>query len=188
MKEATGTERGTLHSQQKRAHARGATHQGVLRESCAISVSWFYKWLHREPTPDRGIRRRELNAAVKAFLESVQAPPTGSPPDPPRFCVEAGWTVSAGTPSPTRCDDKDCKVGNPKRRKGLTRQDTSAPKFPDRLKRDFTAGRAEPREWCGDMTEISADRTKLPGATVLDLFSRKLLASPTSDADAGSAW
>ena len=37
----------------------------------AVSVSWFYKWVHREPTtdaPDR--RRRELDAAVLTFFEA----------------------------------------------------------------------------------------------------------------------
>ena len=36
-------------------------------------------------------------------------------------------------------------------------------------------------KWCGDMTEIPTDEGKLYLATVLDLFSRKLLASPTSE-------
>ena len=68
----------------------------------------------------------------------------------------------------------------PKRRRGLTRQDKSAPKFPDLVQRDFTAP-APNVKWCGDMTEIPTDEGKLYLATVLDLFSRKLLASPTSE-------
>ena len=47
------------------------TMHGVPHAVCcailAVSVSWFYKWLHREPTPTE-IRRRELDAAVKAFF------------------------------------------------------------------------------------------------------------------------
>jgi putative transposase len=35
-------------------------------------------------------------------------------------------------------------------------------------------------KWCGDITEIPTDEGKLYLATVLDLFSRKLLACPTS--------
>ena len=48
-------------------------------------------------------------------------------------------------------------------------------------------------KWCGDMTEIPTDEGKLYLA-ILDLFSRKLLASPTAEhrdaelvGDAGSA-
>ncbi len=63
---------------------------------------------------------------------------------------------------------------------GLMKQDKRAPKFPDLLKRDFTAPAANVK-WCGDMTEIPTDEGKLYLATVLDLFSRKLLACPTSE-------
>jgi putative transposase len=68
----------------------------------------------------------------------------------------------------------------PKRRRGLARQDRTAPKFPDLVKRDFTAP-APNRRWVGDMTEIPTDEGKLYLATVLDLFSRRLLAAPTSE-------
>ena len=67
----------------------------------------------------------------------------------------------------------------PKHRKGLTRQDAKAPKFPDLVHRDFTAMAPNVR-WCGDVTEIPTDEGKLYLATVLDLFSRKLLACPTN--------
>ncbi len=68
----------------------------------------------------------------------------------------------------------------PKRYKGLTRQDGKSAKFPDLLERDFTAS-APNVKWCGDITEIPTDEGKLCLATVLDLFSRKLLACPTSE-------
>lgn len=71
-----------------------------------------------------------------------------------------------------------------KRRNGLTRQDKTAPKFPDLLKRDFTAQRPNAR-WVGDMTEIpTVDEHGQPGpklylATVIDLYSRRLLGAAT---------
>jgi putative transposase len=70
-------------------------------------------------------------------------------------------------------------------RNGLTRQDKTAPKFPDLLKRDFTADRPNAR-WVGDMTEIPTAAGKLYLATVIDLYSRRLLGAATSlhpDAD-----
>ena len=142
----------------------------------AVSVSWFYKWLHREPTPTE-IRRRELDAAVKAFFEASKH--TYGSPRIHRDLVEAGWTVSVNTVADS-IHRQGLQGRKPKRRKGLTRQDTSAPKFPDRLKRDFTAA-APNLKWCGDMIEIPTDEGKLYMATVLNLFSRKLLASPTSE-------
>jgi len=60
--------------------------------------------------------------------------------------------------------------------KGLTRQDKTAPKFPDLLKRDFTAATINSR-WVGDLTEIPTGEGKLYMATVTDLCSRKLLAA-----------
>ena len=62
----------------------------------------------------------------------------------------------------------------------MTRQDRTAPKFPDLLNRDFTAA-APNVTWCGDITEIPTDEGKLFWASVLDLHSRRLLASATSD-------
>jgi transposase InsO family protein len=62
----------------------------------------------------------------------------------------------------------------------LTRQDRAAAKFADRLKRDFTAP-APNVKWCGDITEIPTGEGKLYLATVIDLFSRRLLACPISE-------
>ena len=129
------------------------TMHGVPHAVCcailAVSVSWFYKWLHREPTPTE-IRRRELDAAVKAFFEASKH--TYGSPRIHRDLVEAGWTVSVNTVADSM-QRQGLQGRKPKRRKGLTRQDTSAPKFPDRLKRDFTAA-APNLKWCGDITYI----------------------------------
>ena len=68
----------------------------------------------------------------------------------------------------------------PKRRRGLTKQDKSAPVFADLLRRDFTAA-APNQKWCGDITEIPTDEGKLYLASVLDLCGRRLLACPLSE-------
>jgi transposase InsO family protein len=60
----------------------------------------------------------------------------------------------------------------------LTRQDKTAPKFPNLVKRDFTAD-APNVKWVGDITEIPTEAGKLYLATVIDLFSRKLLGAAT---------
>lgn len=62
----------------------------------------------------------------------------------------------------------------------MTRQDRTAAKFPDLLNRDFTAA-APNLKWCGDITEIPTGQGKLYLATVLDLYSRRLLACPMSE-------
>ena len=146
---------------------------------CAIlgvSLSWFYKWMHREPTSTE-VRRSELDAVVSAAFEASKR--TYGSPRIHADLVEAGWTVSVNTVADSM-RRQGLQGRKPKRRKGTTKQDKTAPKFPDRLKRDFTTSAVNVK-WCGDMTEISTDEGKLYLATVLDLFSRKLLASPTSE-------
>ena len=58
-------------------------------------------------------------------------------------CVEAGWRVSVNTVADSM-RRQGLQGRKPKRRRGLTKQDQSAPKFPDLLNRDFTAAGAEP--------------------------------------------
>ena len=117
--------------------------------TCAIlgvSVSWFYKWVHRKPTATE-VRRSELDAAVKAAFEASKR--TYGSPRIHADLVEADSMRRQGL-----------QGRKPKRRKGTTKQDKTAPKFPDRLKRDFTAPEANVK-WCGDMTEIPTDEGKL---------------------------
>jgi len=98
--------------------------------------------------------------------------------DPERLARGLPWWVSVNTVA-----DSMRRQGlagrKAKRIKGLTRQDKTAPKFPDLLKRDFTAAAINSR-WVGDITEISTAEGKLYMATVIDLCSRRLLAAPTS--------
>jgi putative transposase len=147
--------------------------------TCAIlgvSVSWFYKWINRRPTA-RHARRCELDIAVKAAFDASQA--TYGSPRIHADLVEAGWTVGVNTVADSM-RRQGLQGRKRKRRRGLTRQDRTVPKFPDLLHRDFTAG-APNVKWCGDMTEIPTDEGKLFLATVLDLHSRRLLGCATSD-------
>lgn len=141
-----------------------------------VSESWFYKWLDRQPTA-RQRRRVEVDAEVlRRFEESHR---TYGSPRIHRDLIEAGWTINEKTVAESM--RRQGLFGRkPKRRKGLTKQDKNAPKFPDLLRRDFSAD-APNRKWCGDVTEIPTDEGKLYLATVLELFSRRLLACPTSD-------
>jgi len=140
-----------------------------------VSVAWFYKWRDRPPTP-RQRRRVDLDAAVKAMFDDAKGL-HGSP----RLHAdlrEAGWRVSEKTvASSMRRQGLVARIV--KRRRGTTKQDKEAAKFPDLLKRDFTAS-APNRSWCGDITEIPTADGKLYLATVIDLYSRRLLAAATS--------
>lgn len=139
-----------------------------------VSLSWFYKWIARTPTASEQ-RRAEVDAAVaRAFADARGL--HGSPRlhDDLR---EAGWAVSEKTVADSM-RRQGLVARRIKRRGGLTRQDKTAPKFPDLLRRDFTAS-APNCKWVGDMTEIPTAAGKLYLATVIDLFSRRLLGAAT---------
>lgn len=154
-----------------------------------VSLSWFYKWLARADDPDGAHtdtdrRRAQLDAAVaEAFTKAKGL--HGSP----RLVAdlrEAGWTVSEKTVADSM-RRQGLVARKIRRRGGCTRQDKTAPKFPDLLKRNFTAA-APNTKWVGDMTEIPTESGKLYLATVIDLYSRRLLGAATGTrADAALA-
>ena len=149
-----------------------------------VSLAWFYKWIGRAATPgphtETERRRATVDAAVAAAFKAARGL-HGSP----RLHAdlrEAGWQVSEKTVADSM-RRQGLVARRIKRRNGLTRQDKTKPAFPDLLKRDFTADRPNAR-WVGDMTEIptgpDSKGPKLYLATVIDLYSRRLLGAATS--------
>jgi putative transposase len=149
-----------------------------------VSLAWFYKWLGRAQGPgatsglhtDRDRRRDTVDRAVKVAFGKARGM-HGSP----RLVHDLrddGWSVSEKTVAESM-RRQGLVARRIRRRNGLTRQDKTAPKFPDLLKRDFTADRPNAR-WVGDMTEIPTAAGKLYLATVIDLYSRRLLGAATS--------
>lgn len=144
-----------------------------------VSVSWFYKWWPRAqaggPTTKRAKRRAEVDAAVKSAFTAARE--LHGSPRLVHDLRDAGWQISTKTVADSM-RRQQLVARRIKRRNGLTRQDRTAPKFPDLLKRDFTA--TEPNcRWVGDITEIPTDHGKLYLATVIDLYSRRLLGAAT---------
>ena len=142
-----------------------------------MSQSWFYTWLGRPPTP-RTRRRDELDAEVRRLFDASEG--TYGSPRIHTDLLEAGWRVGVNTVADSMRRQGLAGRKPTRRRAGLTRHDKTAPKFPDLLRRDFTAP-ARNLQWCGDMTEIPTEEGKLYLATVLDLYSRRLLACPTCE-------
>jgi putative transposase len=134
-----------------------------------VSSAWYYKWRDRPPTP-RQLRRRRLAEAIGEIFADSQGT-YGSP----RVVLELraqGWQVSVNTVAKIMAEQG--LVARPKRRRrGLTKQGTR-PAAPDLVGRDFVA-EAPDRLWCGDLTAIDTDEGPLYLASVLDLFSRRLL-------------
>jgi len=159
-----------------------------------VSLSWFYKWVARASGPGavnglhttRDRRRDTVDRAVRVAFGKARGV-HGSP----RLLHDLrddGWRVSEKTVADSM-RRQGLVARRIRRRSGLTRADKTAPKFPDLLKRDFSASRPNAR-WVGDMTEIPTAGGKLYLATVIDLYSRRLLGAATSshpDADLACA-
>ena len=159
-----------------------------------VSLAWFYKWLGRSNGPSaasglhtkRDRRRDTIDRAVVVAFGKARGL-HGSP----RLHADLrddGWAVSEKTVADSMRRQR-LVARRIKRRNGLTRQDKRAPTFPDLLKRDFTADRPNAK-WVGDMTEIPTAAGKLYLATVIDLYSRRLLGAATGlhpDADLACA-
>ena len=153
-----------------------------------VSLAWFYKWLARATGPsaanglhtERDRRRDTVDRAVAVAFKNARGL-HGSP----RLVEDLrddGWTVSEKTVADSM-RRQGLIARRIKRRSGLTRQDKTAPKFADLVKRNFTADRPNAK-WVGDITEIptgvNGTGSKLYLATVIDLYSRRLLGAATS--------
>jgi putative transposase len=148
-----------------------------------VSVAWFFKWLGRAESPgaERGLhtprdrRRDTIDRAVAVAFKKARG--LHGSPRLVHDLRDAGWTVSEKTVADSM-RRQGLVARRIRRRNGLTKQDKTAPKFPDLLRRDFTAQRPNAR-WVGDMTEIPTAAGKLYLATVIDLYSRRLLGAAT---------
>jgi len=153
-----------------------------------VSLAWFYKWLGRAQGPGavsglhtpRDRRRDTIDRAVAVAFRKARG--LHGSPRLHADLLEDGWRVSEKTVADSM-RRQGLVARRIKRRNGLTKQDKTAPKFPDLLRRDFTADRPSAK-WVGDMTEIPTGPDgrgpKLYLATVIDLYSRRLLGAATS--------
>jgi transposase InsO family protein len=152
-----------------------------------VSLAWFYKWAARAAGPgaanglhtDRDRRRDTVDRAVAVAFRAARG--LHGSPRLLHDLRDAGWRVSEKTVADSM-RGQGLIARRIKRRNGLTRQDKTKPAFPDLLKRDFTAEKPNAR-WVGDMTEIptgvDGKGPKLYLATVIDLYSRRLLGAAT---------
>ncbi|MEU2874773.1 IS3 family transposase [Streptomyces olivoreticuli] len=149
-----------------------AEHKIPHRLACRIlgvSESWFYKWRDK-PATARETRRQRLADEIRRIFEG-----SGGTYGSPKIwitLVREGWRVSVNTVA--RLIAELGLAGRTiRRRRGLTRSGRRAA-APDFVRRDFTADEPD-QVWCGDMTEIVTGEGKLYLATVIDLYSRRLL-------------
>ncbi|MER5841611.1 IS3 family transposase [Streptomyces prasinus] len=141
----------------------------VACHALGVSESWFYKHRNREPTGREVRRQQPAQAVTEEFTKS------GGTYGSPKIWItlaRQGWRVSVNTIAKLMAE-LGLVARKVRRRSGLPRPG-KRPASPDFVHRDFTA--EEPGlVWCGDMTEIVTGEGELYPATVIDLFSRRLL-------------
>ncbi|MEU0969245.1 IS3 family transposase [Streptomyces sp. NPDC005917] len=146
----------------------GISHRVSCR-ALGVSESWFYKHRTRKPTTRQTRHVRLVEAVREEFADS------GGTYGSPKIwvtLVRKGWRVSVNTIAKIMAE-LGLAGRKTRRRLGLTRPG-KRPASPDFVRRDFSA-EAPDLVWCGDMTEIGTGEGKPYLATVIDLFSRRLL-------------
>ena len=119
-----------------------------------MSLAWFYKWWGRAQGPaaasglhtPRDRRRDTVDRAVKVAF--VKARGLHGSPRLLHDLRDDGWTVSEKTVADSM-RRQGLVARRIRRRNGLTRQDKTAQKFPDLLRRNFTADTPNTK-WVGD--------------------------------------
>lgn len=147
----------------------------VSCRALGVSTSWFYKWRDRPPTA-RDQRRAALADAIRDSFDA-----SGATYGSPRVVLDLwaqGFKVSVNTVAAMMAE-LGLAGRKPKRRHNLTKQGKRRAAR-DHVRRQFTAV-APNLLWCGDLTEVDTDEGKLYLATVIDLFSRRLLGYAMSE-------
>ncbi len=144
----------------------------VSCRALGVSESWFYKHKDR-PVTAAVQRRRDLDEAIRGIFRAHDGT-YGSPRITDELRERSEW-ATVGENTVARRMRLLGLVAKPViRRRSLTRPDRAAPKFVDLVGRSFNPP-APDRIWCGDMTEVRTWEGNLYVATVIDLYSRRLL-------------
>jgi putative transposase len=147
-----------------------AVPHAVSCRALGVSQAWFYKWRDGDVSLRRA-RRRALTDLV-ATLFARHRGRYGSPriTDDLR---QLGWRVSEKTVAVVMAE-RGLVARAKRRRKNTTRPGRGRWRAPDQVKRHFHAAQADQR-WFGDGTEIPTDEGKLFLASVLDIYSRRIV-------------
>jgi transposase InsO family protein len=143
--------------------------QRVACRALGVSESWFYKWINK-PVTERGVRMGRLSEEIERIFKD-----SGGTYGSPKIFIElvrAGWRISVNTVAKLMAELG--LVARVVRRRAGLRRPGKRPAAPDWLRRDFSAP-APDTIWAGDMTQIETGEGKLYLATVIDLYSRRLL-------------
>ena len=137
-----------------------------------MSESWFYKHKDRPPAPTVA-RRAALDRAIEVVFRE-QDGEYGSPRVHAELVEHSEFESLSVNTVAKRMRHKGLRAKKKPVRRSLTRPDAHAPKFANLLQRRFDPP-APNVSWCGDITEIVTWEGKLYLATVIDLWSRRVI-------------
>jgi putative transposase len=144
----------------------------VSCRALGLSQSWFYKHKDRPPTATVA-RRAALDSAIEVVF-GEQDGEYGSPRVHAELLERPEFSELSVNTVAKRMRQKGLRAKTKPVRRSLTRPDPAAPKFANLLQRRFDPP-APNISWCGDITEIVTWEGKLYLATVIDLWSRRLI-------------
>jgi transposase InsO family protein len=144
----------------------------LLCEVSGVSRSAFYAWRAKGPGPDDACWDEAILANAVFDIWTASKGRYGSPR------VTQGLWRAGKQVSEKRVARLMAELGiagkSGRRKLRTTRRDPAATPSPDLLGRDFTATAPDQR-WAGDITYIPTDEGYLFVASVLDLYSRRLV-------------
>ena len=150
-------------------------HHVPVAVSCralGIAPSTFYKHRTGQPTPTK-LRQAALDKEITSAFTANDGT-YGSPRIHEELIEKPLWESLSVNTVAKRMRALEL-FGKPKKYgRSLTRADKDAPKFANLLKRNFDPAGMNVA-WVGDITEIVTWERKLYLATVIDLYSRRLL-------------
>ncbi|WP_328668760.1 DDE-type integrase/transposase/recombinase [Streptomyces sp. NBC_00328] len=141
----------------------GITDHQLLVQQRRISPGRASSCSSYAPYPARTTAFRQIFEELRRHLLFSEGL---APPDPRRLArLGEHRRASHGRTRPGRTEDPPTGRADPPRQTARVR---------NLVRRDFTADTPD-QVWCGDMTETATGEGKLYPATVIDLFSRRLL-------------
>jgi transposase InsO family protein len=145
----------------------------VSCRALGLSLSWFYKHRGRPATRSQQ-RREELDREIEAVFTENDGE-YGSPRVHAELIEREPWRegLSVNTVA-ERMNRLGLRAKRRPRRRSLTRPEKGARVFANLLQRDFKPT-APNVAWCGDITVIATWEGPLYLASVIDLYSRRLI-------------
>jgi transposase InsO family protein len=149
-------------------------HCWAVRQQCrvlGVSASGYYAWRTRDTSPRVAANQNLLNDIRRIHWDNYKR--YGSPRVLAALRAE-GQNVGKSRVEKLMRDNKLCAISKKRTRINTTDSNHNFPIAPNRLDRNF--GALAPNEkWVADITYIHTDEGWLFLATVLDLFSRKIV-------------